>query len=117
KELDLIQTYSVDILKEMANNQDLVFVIPEEGSTFTLDNLVVLKGGRNPDLALKFINYLYRPDVCAKNMNAVMYVAPNPMALQLVDKSLRDKSAFTIAETYRAKREQLLDLGESNVLF
>ena len=116
-QLDLIQTYSGDILQEMDANPNLLFVIPREGSTFTLDNLVVLKGGRNPDLALKFINFLYRPDVCAKNMNAVMYVAPNPTALQLVDKNLRDKSAFTIAETNRAKCEPLLDLGEKNALF
>lgn len=116
-QLDLIQTYSGDILQEMDANPNLAFVIPKEGSTFTLDNLVILKKARNPDLALKFINFLYRPDVCAKNMEAVMYLAPNAAALQLVDKNLRDKSAFAIPETTRAKCEPLLDLGEKSALF
>lgn len=117
KELDLIQTYSGDILQEMANNQDIVFVIPEEGSTFTLDNLVVLKGSRNHDLALKFINYLYRPKVSAKNMEEIMYPAPNRDALELVPEAIRNNPAFAIPGASNSKCEPLLDLGPQKKLY
>ena len=109
--LDLIQTYSGDILQEMDDNPDLAFVIPEEGSTCTLDNLMILKNSRNPDLAAKFINFLYRPDICAKNMEAVMYLSPNPAAVQLVPENLRNSPAFNVPEAARDRCRLLGDLG------
>lgn len=117
KELDLIQTYSGDILQEMSHNPDLAFAIPNEGSTFTLDNLVILKSGRNPTLAMKFINFLYRPDICRKNMMKVMYPAPNPAALDLMPEDIRNNPAFAIPGASNSKCEPLLDLGPQKQLY
>lgn len=116
-EFIMIQTYSGDMLQVMSENDNIGFVIPEEGSTCTFDNLVVLKDSKNKDLAMKFIDFIYRPEICAENMNEIMYITPNTAALPLVDKELSGNPAFNIPENVRAKCASLKDLGESNQIF
>lgn len=41
------------------------FVVPEEGSFMTIENLCIPKASEKEDLVYNFINYLYRPDSVA----------------------------------------------------
>ena len=113
----LIQTYSGDMLQIMSENPDFDFVIPEEGSQFTLDNFVIMKDAANPDLAHKFIDFIYRPEICAENMNEIMYVTPHTEAVSLVDESIRNNPVFMIPEEVRARCTALLDLGAENAKY
>ena len=116
-EFVMIQTYSGDMLQVSSENKDIAFVIPQEGSAFTIDNFTILKDAPNPELAYKFINFMYDPEICAENMNEIMYVTPNSAAVKLVDESLRKNPAFSIPEEVRAKCRPQVDLGQDNIKF
>jgi len=45
---------------------DTVFFFPKEGGPSYIDNMVILKGARNIDLAHKFIDFIHRPEIYAE---------------------------------------------------
>ncbi len=116
-EFNMIQTYSGDMLQVSTENPSIVFVIPKEGSTFTFDNFAILKNSPNPDLAHKFINFIYRPEISAENMDEIMYITPNTEGMKLVSETLRKNPAFMLPESVRATCTALQDLGADNGKF
>ncbi len=47
------------------------FFIPEHGATMYIDNMCIPKGSRSYDLALKFINFMQRPEIYAQFLDEV----------------------------------------------
>ena len=54
---------------------DLDYVVPEEGSNIWYDGWVIPKYARNPQAASYFINFMCRPDIAIRNMDACGYVS------------------------------------------
>jgi len=46
--------------------ESTVFFIPKEGGPSYIDNMCILKGARNIDLAHKFIDFIHRPEIYAE---------------------------------------------------
>ena len=71
------------------------YAIPEEGTNLWIDAWVIPKNARNKEYAEKWINFLCRPDVAAKNFEYITYPTPNTGALELLDKEyLENKAVF-----------------------
>ena len=66
----VVHGYPESIYEEIADNEqlmrDTVFFIPNEGGPSYIDNMVILKGSNNIDLAHKFIDFIHRPDIYAE---------------------------------------------------
>ena len=64
----VVQAWAETVFAEIADNPHLMryaeFFIPPGASSFT-DNMVILRGSRNVELAHKFINFIHRPDIYA----------------------------------------------------
>ncbi|HAT02203.1 MAG TPA: spermidine/putrescine ABC transporter permease/substrate-binding protein PotCD [Oribacterium sp.] len=74
---------------------DVEYVIPKEGTNLWMDGWVIPKNARHKELAEKWINFLCRPDVAAKNFEYITYSTPNVGACALLDKSyLENKAVF-----------------------
>ncbi len=54
---------------------DLDYVVPKEGSNIWYDGWVIPKYARNPQAASYFINFMCRPDIAIRNMDACGYVS------------------------------------------
>ena len=54
---------------------DLDYVVPKEGSNIWYDGWVIPKYARNPKAASYFINFMCRPDIAIRNMDACGYVS------------------------------------------
>lgn len=54
---------------------DLGYEVPREGSNIWYDGWVIPKYARNVKAASYFINYLCRPDIALRNMDAIGYVS------------------------------------------
>ena len=116
-EFYLIHQYNGDIMQIMAENENVSFFIPEEGTSFSYDGMVIPKTAPNPELAYKFINYMLDPAISAENMTFTSYLAPNAEAIKLIDKSLRDNPIFLPPKSILKKCDPLKDLGDKNVLY
>lgn len=88
--------YSGDAALMCRENKDLEYIIPKEGSNIWYDSLVVPKNAKNPTGAMKFINFMLRPNISAKNAeHNVGYATPIPEAIALLPKEIREnKTAY-----------------------
>lgn len=86
--------WSGDASEIMDENDKLDYVVPEEGSNKWFDNMVIPRTADNVDGAHKFINFMLRPDVAAKNAEYVGYSTPNIPALELLPKETSEDTRF-----------------------
>jgi spermidine/putrescine-binding protein len=81
----LAHGWSGELFTAQKDNDDIGFIVPREGSFLFVDNMAIPKTSNNKQLAEQFINYLLRPEVAAKNSNALSYPSPNAAAKPLLD--------------------------------
>ena len=84
-------------------------MVPGEGSNLWADYLVVLQASPRQDLAWKFVDFLNRPEVAARNAQFVYYATPNADAEALLPAEHRDdpviypsQSVIERSETYQS---------------
>ncbi|MBN1499922.1 MAG: spermidine/putrescine ABC transporter substrate-binding protein [Spirochaetes bacterium] len=111
------QGYSGDVYQVMEENEDINYAIPKEGTTLSSDNMVILKGSKNTDLAYAFINFLLDGKVAAENIEYVYYLAPNKEAYQYLSDEIKNEPAILMPDEILNKCEVLKDLGENNELY
>src|SRR5712675_1092080 len=107
-EICFVVGWSGDIMQarsraaEAKNDIAVGYVIPKEGAQMFFDNLVIPADARNVNEAYELINYLYRPEVAAKNSNFLSYANGNLASQKLVDpKILNDKNIYPDEETQK----------------
>jgi spermidine/putrescine transport system substrate-binding protein len=70
------------------------FSIPKEGAVFALDNLVMHKSGKRPDLAYQFIDFWLEGRASAELTNAIGAGSPNQAAMPLIDAQIATNEAI-----------------------
>ncbi|WP_195376588.1 ABC transporter substrate-binding protein [Anaerotruncus rubiinfantis] len=73
--------YAGDALTMMADNPDLGYFAPSEGTNLFVDATVIPKGSREKECAEMFINFLQEPKVGAANIGYIGYSSPNDAVL------------------------------------
>ena len=109
-DLCLVLGWSGDIIlsreraREAGKSVELAFSIPKEGTVSNFDVLAIPAGAAHPDNAHLFINYLLRPDVAAKNTNALMYAnSVMTASLPMLEERVRNDAAVYPPPQVRAK--------------
>ena len=74
--------YAGDYLSMRDNNEDLAFVVPEEGSNWFVDAMCILKDASNRDEAEEWINFIASTEANLANMDYIWYASPNREALE-----------------------------------
>jgi spermidine/putrescine transport system substrate-binding protein len=102
------QGYAENIFQEYdpAKRGDVDFFIPKEGGPLYIDSMVVLKGSKNLDLALKFINFIHRPEIYAEFCDAFGF----PATVNVPARALKKGDMWYKPEDL-TKCELKLDLG------
>ena len=81
-----IATYYAGDYLSMVDNQaddvDLGFVVPEEGSNWFVDAMCVLKDSPNMSEAEEWINFIASTEANLANMDYIWYASPNTEALE-----------------------------------
>lgn len=97
--------YSGDILqarkraKEANNGVQIAYVIPREGALMWFDSFVIPRDAANPEAAYRFIDFINRPEIAARNSNFVQYASSNLAAQRHLDAEvLNDPGIYPPAE-------------------
>ena len=100
-EICMVVGWSGDVMQarsraaEAKNDIEIGYTIPKEGAQMFFDNLAIPADARNVSEAYELINYLYRPEVAAKNSDFLSYANGNLESQKLVDpKILNDKNIY-----------------------
>jgi len=100
-EICLVVGWSGDILQarsraaEANNGIEIGYAIPKEGAQMFFDNFAIPADANNVTEANELINYLYRPEVAARNTNYLSYANGNLASQKLVDpKIINDRNIY-----------------------
>jgi spermidine/putrescine transport system substrate-binding protein len=104
-EIIISQCYSGDALFASEMNENISYVIPEEGSSMWIDNLIIPAGSQNKYTAEVFINYLLTPKISANITNYQWYANPNREATFYIDEEILDDPGIYPSEEILGKCE------------
>ena len=111
-EVDLAQEWNGDIIQVMAEDDDLAYVVPTEGSLLWQDTLAIAAGAPHPENAHAFINFVFDAEAGKHIAETIKYATPNEAARALMDKSYTENTAIFPPPEVLAKCEPGLYLGE-----
>jgi putrescine transport system substrate-binding protein len=81
--------------REANNGIDINYVIPREGTLMSMDTLAMPKDAPHPEEGLKFIDFLMRPEVAARNTSVTNFANGVITSRDFVDKEvLANKSVY-----------------------
>ncbi|HUC66448.1 MAG TPA: polyamine ABC transporter substrate-binding protein [Stellaceae bacterium] len=88
--------YSGDVIQaknraaEAKNGVVVAYAIPKEGAMIWVDTMAIPRDAPHPENALRFIDFILRPEIIAAISNTVAYANPNLRATPLVRAEIRD---------------------------
>lgn len=111
------QMYSNEALRARLKNPEIQFILPKEGATIAIDNMVVLKSSQNKKLAHAFINFMLDTEI-NKQFATALWTAPvnSQSAAQLPDTRKQLQVIGKPADL--AKRaEPIKDVGDATTIY
>lgn len=85
--------WSAEIALSMEENPDIEVVYPEEGPYVFMDNWAILKGCKNYDGAMQFINFMLDSESAQMVSEEFPYLCPNTVAVEAMGSEYSDNQA------------------------
>lgn len=111
EEAAIAVTFSGEASEMLWENENLHYVIPEEGTNLWFDNIVIPKTAQNLEGAYAFINFMLDPENAALNAEYVGYSTPNKSAIELMDPEITEDEQFYPDDEAIAEMEVYDNLG------
>jgi len=111
-EAALAVIYSGDAITCIDQNDDLAYAVPEEGTNVWFDNMCVVKGSQNIELAQQFINFMCRTDIAQRNNEYINYSTPQIEVYEGLSDDLKNDPLFYPSDDILDKCEVYEDLGD-----
>lgn len=109
--------YSGDATVAMETNEDLDYVVPEEGSNIWFDCWMIPKSAKHKKEAEMFIDFMNRPDVATLNFEYIYYGTPNTAVEESLDEETKEDPTIFPEEKTMEKCEVYQYLGEEMETF
>jgi spermidine/putrescine transport system substrate-binding protein len=113
----LVHGWNGDVFQVAQENPEVRFVVPEEGTIISCDDLVVPAGSAQAGLAHAFINFLHEPRVAAENTEFIHYLCPNRTSYDLLGPETRGNPSIFLDPEVWARSEVIADIGAANALY
>jgi spermidine/putrescine-binding protein len=116
-ETDVAQGYSGNFLDSFGDDENYVYLIPEEGATIWTDNMAILASTDSPCTAHTFINFILDAENGAQLTNWTWYASPNAAAMEFIDEEIVENPAIYPDEDVRENLYFLENTGDAEVLY
>lgn len=104
--------YSGDATVAIENNEELAYVVPEEGSNIWFDCWMIPKSAKHKKEAEIFIDYMNRQDIASMNFEYIYYGTPNTAVKESLDEETKEDPTIFPEEEIMNKCEVYQYLGE-----
>lgn len=102
----------------IAEDPNVKFVVPDEGSDLWVDTMVVLNSSQNKEAAYAFINFILDPANHAWVAENILYKVPNAPAMDAVSAALVPSFPnMGLTPTDLLQQEAIVDLGEDSTKY
>ncbi len=109
----LAMVYSGDAEYAIELNDKLAYSIPDEGSNIWVDCAVIPKDAKNVENAYKFLDFLCRPDIAQKNVEAIWYMSVNQDAIDMMGEDYSSLYVLNPTDEEVARCEYFNDLDST----
>lgn len=109
--------WSGDATYCMSENDELDYIIPEEGSNIFFDAWCIPTNAKNVSGAEKFIDYLCDPEIAKQNFEYVGYAIPNQGAIDLLGEEYLSSPVSNPPQELLDKCEIFEHLGEATRVY
>lgn len=106
-----------EIFNALTENPNLTYIYPLEGFEIWVDCMAIPANAPHPESALKFINFILRPDNAKEIAVATGFSTPNQAALSLLPTSMSSSQMINPGSDILKRGQFLIDLGNSNALY
>lgn len=83
-------TWNGDLYRAKQSNPNLVFIYPKDGFVIWVDCFAIPKNAPHYKNAVKFINFMMRPDIALQSSMAYFYATPNLAAQKMLPANIRN---------------------------
>lgn len=111
-EVDICMEWNGDIVSAMQEDDDLDYVVPQEGTNVWMDNMCIPTGAPHPENAHAFINFLQDPAVNAEIANTIQFPTANQAAKEFINPDDLANPAIYAPAAVVAKSEALVDVED-----
>jgi len=113
--------WSGDIFTAQVEDENIDYVIPEEGAVKWTDNLCITadaaKDPQRLEMAYQWIDFLNRPEIAAMNTDFVWYASPNAAAEEFIDPEILGYEAVYPSEEVFNRLQWLENVGDATELY
>ncbi len=110
--------WSEDVLYGQAENEAIIYVLPEEGLILWGDNFVIPANSPRKYTAELFLNFLLEPKISAQIVNQNRYASPNEAAYALIEPEILNNPTIFPTNGQLKNAETILPLDlEANKLY
>ena len=106
--------YSGEAGKAIAEKETLKYAIPENGTIYCVDAMVVPKSAENTEGAESFINFMQRPDIAARNALETCYGITNTEGKKELPDEIKNNKGLYPDAAILEKSEMLRSEGTIN---
>lgn len=103
--------YNGDALAQQNFNENIVYVIPEEGSYVWVDYFAILRSSTRKQLAEEFLNFINEPRNATQNAEYVFFASPNLSVEQFASQEYKDNTVIHPPKEVMDKSESLTNLS------
>ncbi len=98
--------YVGDAAVMMENNEDLDYVIPEEGTNKFVDAICIPKGSQNKEAAEMYINFLCETEIALANCEYIGYSTPHTAVYELLDEDIKNDTRRYPSDTFLSEKTE-----------
>ena len=104
--------YSGDAAILVENNDNIRFVVPEEGTNYFVDAMCIPVTSSHKAEAEEYINFLCDPEIAGANMNYVGYSTPESAAKAYMDEEMAESPLYYPGDETLARTQVFINLPE-----
>lgn len=109
--------WSGDALYAMSANENLRYVVPQEGSNVWIDGMCITKDSKNKDAAMQFIDFMCRPDIAEMNQDCIYYSSPIKQVVEGYTDEEKASEALNPSDEVLSRCEFFNDISDNMELY
>lgn len=103
REVSIAVGWPLTVSDVNAKGRNLQWTIPKEGCTGWMDRLMIVKGARHAELAMKYLDYITSPKGQALSSEVTLYCVVNPKAKKFESKELQEATYVNELDSFFKK--------------
>ena len=105
--------YNIDAGMAINENPDIDVVFTEEPCEMSMDNFVLTSEAKNVENAMKFIDFVHRPDIYKMILDVFPGVCVNDAALEIMDERYLENPGSNVDQSEIARANLIEEVGDA----